>query len=278
MSYFDNMSLSHSRDQQSGSSAPSADPPPLSPENPSFTSFPEGEGATNPDIPEEPMLNKFYNKVLSLTTAAKSSVSEPLGSVDARPKSQEVSTGLGISLGSSHQSKSPSVTSFGVAEMGSVSSNPPVVDKAEGVSNRQNSNKSVEKSPAVLQPIVAPVNAVGGFTRSEDEFSNHGSDKAATEASKHTAKSRLTEPKVRETNLPGLAGFRLTREPSSDSESMSSYSVNTGRTVKSIIGRLKTGDLGREFWMKDESSKECFLCGEKFTSTLLIFVTDSSVS
>src|ERR1700721_2267400 len=30
----------------------------------SFTPFPEGEGATNPDIPSEPMLNNLYNRVL----------------------------------------------------------------------------------------------------------------------------------------------------------------------------------------------------------------------
>jgi hypothetical protein len=261
------MSLSQSRDHQGGSSAPMADPPPSSPENPSFTSFPEGEGPTNPDIPSEPMLNKFYNKVLSLTSSGKSpnpSVFQQQGWVDARPKSQDLSAGLGIVLNSSHQSKSPSVTSFGAAETSAVASNPLVVEKVDSVSSRQNTART-EKRPAALEPMVAPVHAVGGFTRSEDEFSNHGSDRAPPEPSKHSRK-----PHQRELALPGLAGFRLTREPSSDSESVSSYSVNTGRTVKSIIGRLKTGDLGREFWMKDESSHECFLCGEKFTSNALV--------
>jgi hypothetical protein len=262
------MSLSQSRDHQGGSSAPMADPPPSSPENPSFTSFPEGEGPTNPDIPSEPMLNKFYNKVLSLTSSGKSPnpsvFQQEQGWVDARPKSQDLSAGLGIVLNSSHQSKSPSVTSFGAAEMSAVASNPLVVEKVDSVSSRQNTART-EKRPAALEPMVAPVHAVGGFTRSEDEFSNHGSDRAPPEPSKHSRK-----PHQRELALPGLAGFRLTREPSSDSESVSSYSVNTGRTVKSIIGRLKTGDLGREFWMKDESSHECFLCGEKFTSNALV--------
>jgi hypothetical protein len=273
------MSLSQSPDHQGGSSAPALDPPPSSPENPSFTSFPEGEGATNPDIPQEPMLNKFYNKVLSLTSSGKSpapsNTTSEHGPLDAIPRSQEVATGLGISLNTSHQSKSPSVTSFGAAEMSSITSIPPV-ETAESVSSRQNTTRAEKASaavPAVLEPVVAQVHAIGGFTRSEEEFSNHGSDKAPTEASKHTSKSHL-----REINLPGLAGFRLTREPSSDSESVSSYSVNTGRTVKSIIGRLKTGDLGREFWMKDESSHECFRCGEKFTSKLLVSRTKSSVS
>jgi hypothetical protein len=267
------MSLSHSRDQQGGSGAPPEDPSPSylnSLEHSSFTSFPEGEGATNPDIPPEPMLNKLYNKVLSLASSGKSTTTsvivaaqqpQPPNSVDAKSKVQETATGPGISLGSSHQSKSPSVTSFGAVDTNSSNPFPPPLEKVEINSNRQSVIKTVEKSPDVLEPVVSAVNAIGGLTRSEDELSVVGSDKAPTDSTKQATKSHL-----REINLPGLAGFRLTREPSSDSESISSYSAHPGRTVKSIIGRLKTGDLGREFWMKDETSHECFLCGEKFTS------------
>jgi len=284
------MSLSHSRDQGSGSAAavddqpstvqPPAPPPPSSrpnsPEHSSFTSFPEGEGAANPDIPPEPMLNKIYNKVLSLASSGKSPIpptaplvsqQQPPISPDARPIVQEPSTGLGISLAPTHQSKNPSVTSFGAADTNSllvVNPTLPALEKVESNSNRQSMMRSVEKIPDVLEPVVSTVNAVGGLTRSEDEFSVVGSDKGGAESTKQTT----TKSHLREINLPGLAGFRLTREPSSDSESISSYSAHPGRTVKSIIGRLKTGDLGREFWMKDETSHECFLCGEKFTSIL----------
>lgn len=270
------MSLSHSRDQERGGSAALADealsPTPGhghsgSPEHSSFTSFPEGEGATNPDIPAEPMLNKIYNKVLSLTSSSKSPIpptvakQAPPETTEAKPSESEVATGLGISLGTAHQSKSPSVASFGAVETGSVTSNPaPTIEKANGSSIKPAKAKPVEKSPNVLEPVVSTINALGGLTRSEDEVSNIDLEKSAIDGSKHS-KSR-----AREINLPGLASFRLTREPSSDSESVSSYSAHPGRTVKSIIGRLKTGDLGREFWMKDETSHECFLCGEKFTS------------
>ena len=271
------MSLSQSRDQQGGPSTPAEDPPPSqpnSPDRPSFMSFPEGEGAINPDIPPEPMLNKLYNKVLSLAIPGKSPTPSVIhqqlqipSSSDAKPSLQEplTPTGLGISLGSSHRSKNPSVSSVGLVDTSSViSSNPlPSFEKGESNSNHQSTIRTVEKTPDVLEPVVSTVNAVGGLTRSEDELSVVGSDKAVPDTAKQTAKSSL-----REINLPSLAGFRLTREPSSDSESISSYSAHPGRTVKSIIGRLKTGDLGREFWMKDETSHECFLCGEKFTSSL----------
>lgn len=269
------MSLSHSRDQQGGSAVPPEDPPSShskSPEQSSFTSFPEGEGATNPDIPLEPMLNKLYNKVLSLASSGISLTSslnvaqqqsQGPHSVDAISKVPETQTELVFPLGSSHQSNSPSVT-FGVIDTNSASSNlqpPPPSEKVKSNSNRQSMIKTVDKIPDALEPVVSNVNAIGGLTRSDDEFSVLGSDKAPPDSAKQTTKSHL-----REISLPGLSGFRLTREPSSDSESIASYSAHPGRTVKSIIGRLKTGDLGREFWMKDETSHECFLCGEKFTS------------
>ena len=249
---------------------------------PSFTSFPEGEGPTNPDIPSEPMLNKLYNKVLSLTTSAKPpnpiSTSQqqpapplppppviiPTESPPAAPPPQETTTGLGISLGGTHQSRNPSVTSIGAsdANVSNPTIPPPQLEKIDVKTNRQSMIKSAEKSPDVLEPILSPVNAIGGLTRSEDGTSVVGSDKPSD-----SAKQTSTKAHLREINLPGLAGFRLTREPSSDSESIaSSFGVHPSRTVDRIIGRLKTGDLGREFWMKDESSHECFLCGEKFTS------------
>jgi hypothetical protein len=262
------MSLSHSRDQEAGSAAPAENNPPShprSPEHSSFTSFPGGEGATNPDIAPEPMLNKLYNKVLSLASTGKSPAPLPAqqeGTSDAKPSTQDSGAGLGISLGSAHQSKSPSLTSFSTGDLASNASNqPPALDRVESNPNRQGMVRPVERSPDVLDPVMSPVHAVGGLIRSDDEFSNLDSEKGPTETSKQTPK-----PRLREINLPGLAGFRLTREPSSDSESVSSYSAHPNRTVKSIIGRLKTGDLGREFWMKDETSHECFLCGEKFTS------------
>jgi hypothetical protein len=260
------MSLSHSRDQEAGSAAPAEDNPPnqpRSPEHSSFTSFPGGEGATNPDIAPEPMLNKLYNKVLSLANSGKSPApAQQQGTSDAKPINQDIGAGLGISLGTAHQSKSPSLTSFSTGDLASNTSNQPTtLDKPESSSNRQGMVRPVEKSPDVLDPVMSPVHAVGGLIRSDDEFSNLESEKAPTDTGKQTPK-----PRLREINLPGLAGFRLTREPSSDSESVSSYSAHPNRTVKSIIGRLKTGDLGREFWMKDETSHECFLCGEKFTS------------
>lgn len=271
------MSLS-SRDYESGPSAQQVDiafaHPSLSPEQPSFTSFPGGEGAAHPDIPSEPMLTSLYNKVLSLASSGKSTPSvvpqQQAPSGDAKPRVQEAPTNIGISMPSSHQGKNASVTSFTGVETESGKSQ---LEKVDTTVNRQSMIRS-EKSPDILAPVVSPVNAVGDLTRSEDEFSAAGSDKPMTEKAKQSAKAQL-----REINLPGLASFRLTREPSSDSESISSYTAHPGRTIKSIIGRLRTGDLGREFWMKDETSHECFLCGEKFTSNFLVSqLTKCSIS
>jgi hypothetical protein len=245
------------------------------PEDPSFTSFPEGEGAAYPDIPSEPMLNKLYNKVLSLTTAGKgASVStlgqqtEGKGKVDTN---EGGTTGIGITLGTTRLSSTPSITSLPSDTTSEVDNAPtqlqlqtPPGEQSEMSANRQSMIKPKDRAFDVLEPVVSPVHAVGGLTRSEDEYSNVDSERMTVESNKPKSTKNM-----KEISLPGLAGFRLTRESSSDSESVSSYSVHPGRTVKSIIGRLKSGDLGREFWMKDETSHECFLCGEKFTSTAL---------
>src|SRR5204863_7313248 len=129
--------------QQGGSSTAVADDPPHSghpnfPDHPSFTSFPEGEGATNPDILPEPMLNKLYNKVLSLASSGKPStlsgtLQQPQlqSSSDAKSPPQEALTAAGLvsSLGISHRRKNPSVSSVGqISETSSVisSSRPPL--------------------------------------------------------------------------------------------------------------------------------------------------------
>jgi len=253
------------------------------PEQPSFISFPEGEGGMNPDIPAEPMLNKLYNKVRSLANSGKSpaplSSSGPPSSAPSEiqspvttefnTKSPETTTttttGLGISLGpTALQSRKP-----GPVEASALLLSPNPTSTTEMTnSNRQSSIRSVEKNTDILQPVVSAVHAVGGLTRSEDGFSvDGGSEKGGGVATAESSKSVPLRTHLRDITLPSLAGFRLSREPSSDSESVSSYSTHPARTaVNTIIGRLKNGDLGREFWMKDESSHECFSCGEKFTS------------
>jgi len=239
----------------------------------------------NPDIPAEPMLNKLYNKVLSLANSGKlpaplsssgppssapSEIQSPV-TTEFKTKLPETTTtattGLGIPPGpTTVQSKKTGPVEASALLL---ASNPTSTTEMTN-SNRQSSIRSVEKNTDVLQPVVSTVHAVGGLTRSEDGFSGDG---GSEKGSSGVGAAESTKPvslrtHLRDITLPTLAGFRLTREPSSDSESVSSYSTHPARTaVKTIIGRLKNGDLGREFWMKDESSHECFSCGEKFTST-----------
>ncbi|KAH0563270.1 hypothetical protein GP486_002166 [Trichoglossum hirsutum] len=37
-------------------------------------------------------------------------------------------------------------------------------------------------------------------------------------------------------------------------------------TVNTVLKQLRSGVLSREFWMKDENCKECFLCGDSFST------------
>ena len=95
-----------------------------------------------------------------------------------------------------------------------------------------------------------------------------------------------------------LPGFKITREPSSDTESSHAATSNDGNhkqsgdssvyrqgfddaginsdtsvtgagnseAVSQALRQLRMGNLTRDFWMKDEVCKECFLCGNTFSA------------
>lgn len=95
-----------------------------------------------------------------------------------------------------------------------------------------------------------------------------------------------------------LPGFSITRDPSSDTESSRAATSNDGNhkesgdsavyrqafedartnsttsitgpgnseAVNQALRQLRMGNLTRDFWMKDEVCKECFLCGNTFSA------------
>ncbi|KAG5518965.1 hypothetical protein PMAC_002496 [Pneumocystis sp. 'macacae'] len=66
-----------------------------------------------------------------------------------------------------------------------------------------------------------------------------------------------------------LPGYTLQHEISSDSEMVQTQSGEPGtreRSISVILERLRTGRLGKDFWMKDENCLACFLCDMVFTS------------
>lgn len=69
-----------------------------------------------------------------------------------------------------------------------------------------------------------------------------------------------------------VPGFALQREISSDSEPPTSP-VQTRRpsytredSISTVLSRLKSGTLSKEFWMKDQNAHACFRCEAPFNS------------
>jgi 1-phosphatidylinositol-3-phosphate 5-kinase len=105
-------------------------------------------------------------------------------------------------------------------------------------------------------------------------------------------------PRISTNQNQFLPGFSIAREPSSDTESSRAATSNDGNhkqsgdssvyrqgfddsgvnSANSILGagnseavnqalrQLRMGNLTRDFWMKDEVCKDCFLCGSTFSA------------
>lgn len=69
-----------------------------------------------------------------------------------------------------------------------------------------------------------------------------------------------------------VPGFALERELSSESEPPSSPaqdrrpSISREDSISTVLTRLKTGALSKEFWMKDQNAHACFRCEATFNS------------
>lgn len=79
---------------------------------------------------------------------------------------------------------------------------------------------------------------------------------------------------IRDLDLPSnsIPGFALEREISSESETPPSPvryrrpSLSREDSISTVLTRLKSGTLSKEFWMKDQNAHACFRCEANFTS------------
>ncbi|KAL8278325.1 hypothetical protein RQP46_009217 [Phenoliferia psychrophenolica] len=69
-------------------------------------------------------------------------------------------------------------------------------------------------------------------------------------------------------NLSSIPGFPLAKDMADDSKSIRSVSTvaRPSASVAHIFRRLRGEGLSKEYWIRDESSKECFDCQTVFTS------------
>lgn len=133
---------------------------------------------------------------------------------------------------------------------------------------RHHSRQTTSEGKVLLQsalPFQAPLKAAPSV-QSEALTVLGDTDYADSNAS--PAKSQITEPEI----VNVVPGFALQREVSSDSEPPESPkhkrrpSLLREESISTVLSRLKSGRLSKEFWMQDKNAHACFRCEATFNS------------
>lgn len=235
----------------------------------SFTSF-SFDQRPEDEIQDISALGGFYNKVRSVTSAAASGLMDsvqpktsrgrataPLGTVDqtleSLPWTSDVSN-----ASSKQQGERPSV------------------NRVEAGGHKKQAASIASITPSLLSvrataPSLAPVTIFRNQDSRSPVLSSNSSfvEQDYLFSSKKIGhghqKSLSTSTVTHEAEHNHLPGFKISREPSSDSASFqSSDTVNDKRTFSNNLRRLQPGGLSKDFWMKDENCTQCFSCNATF--------------
>ncbi|KAI9768688.1 MAG: 1-phosphatidylinositol-3-phosphate 5-kinase [Geoglossum simile] len=152
-------------------------------------------------------------------------------------------------------------------------------------------------------PTIKPKDASSDKTSSKAATgpSQKGRQQAADDALTTVTSASKRQPAISRISESHLPGFKLTRSLSNDTTESSSPDAVAGTSaheetlnqadnaiahaeqgvrrqqavsrseghaeaVNTVLKQLRSGVLSKEFWMKDENCKECFLCGDSFST------------
>jgi 1-phosphatidylinositol-3-phosphate 5-kinase len=160
-------------------------------------------------------------------------------------------------------------------------------------------NPTTTTKPTVAKPKDA--NSDKTSLKAASGPSQKGKQQTAEAALTTVASASKRQPEISRISESHLPGFKLTRSLSNDTTESSSPDT-TARTdphqetlnqadgdithgeqgirrqqivvrseghaeaVNTVLKQLRSGVLSKEFWMKDENCKECFLCGDTFST------------
>ncbi|OLL23388.1 1-phosphatidylinositol 3-phosphate 5-kinase fab1 [Neolecta irregularis DAH-3] len=224
----------------------------------SLTSFPDTYSApthrkiTIVDLHDSSLIDRLYSKVKTGLQRSLSSPTSPAPSV--LPPPSPVSIGLPglpqIHSPSPFHTPKKSVPAHASTPAGSIQSSRSSLDEP------RKEKINVNRARNHLEPVLAPVTV----------SSKNPAETLNLNRPTFTGPPPPSQPIFTKV-MQHLPGFALEREPSSESESQSINFVLTPQTtVLHVLDRLKTGHLGREYWMKNENCHACFLCDSSFTA------------
>lgn len=262
----------------------------------SFTSFPEGGkfGESNDDSKK---LTSFYNKFRNITSAASNAVNsvwklESNGEEDGTDRAYDDSTysynnpdisgqspftgARAAAAAAEVENKHTNNISHGspIGRSGNNNNNPLSTSPLRYI-NDPNNNLMYPRHQLASQSVAG----VTSWDEDERKFTVAESSSSGTNGSSGQGLPKLSRTVSGNTSYSynfgeHLPGYSVDREPSSDSESISSasgYMLSKLDTPSKVPAPIRTAGLGKEFWMKDENATECFKCGKQFSGKLASF-------
>ncbi|KAJ9602394.1 Mitochondrial distribution and morphology protein 12 [Cladophialophora chaetospira] len=207
------------------------------------------------------------SKETSFSDRASSHITSPVLNPRGTPSSHE--RGLSISSAQSHPHGTDSLVS------------PPILASPQGerpttrvsVTRQESAQNQRQSNPLDLLAENTPSSKSTNSSQARpSEISGLKSPGLTTLPPRPTDK---LAPKISQSRLPGFHASRTTSSDSSvatgilrgnldqlDDEEPSLNRVHQARPVNKLRSKL----LSKEFWMRDENAKDCFHCGEQFTT------------
>lgn len=242
-----------------------------------FTSFPEDR--FNEPGGDPKTMTSFYNKFRSITSAASNAMQSVLKADTMADDEAHAEDATGQSPFSGARAaavagspSSPVNTHHQLPDADSLSTSP--LRYIHGPNNILSPHQ--HKASPTVAGITSWDEDERRFTMQPAESSSSGKSYTGLERQpprlSRTESANTTYSYNPRDHLPG---YTMERDPSSDSESITSGSgardlIMTKIDPAKIPGPLRAGGLGKEFWMKDENATECFKCGRQFTGKRLV--------
>lgn len=227
-----------------------------------YFSFPQRP----PDDPV-PTISKIYNTVhkrlASIVSQGTNSGTSNIVSESVVPESSAVTTSDRVNV--------PAAPKLAEADATATHQLMPLPPTTEGSDQVSYASRTIQKTSALSNTVPFQAAPKAEASVHSEPLTVLGDTDYIDIPVASPTKSRDDKDKTFDTN--NIPGFALQREISSESETQESP-THTRRpsliredSISTVLTRLKSGRLSKEFWMKDQNAHACFRCEATFNST-----------
>lgn len=246
--------------------------------NEQYVSFPQ-----RPADDSTPAISKLYNSVhrriqsiVSINQPSTTSTKES-SAIDSVPDDKTSPTLASYLSNNSRDSKSSQDRNDNEATIGRLNAiqisennrnrkHSPIVGEAHKKTSETNESRGTQPTALLgtAQKAAASIQTENLTVLGDVEYLD-------SPASTYSGNTTLPEEGI---NTNAVPGFALEREISSESETPSSPlhkrrpSFSREDSISTVLTRLKSGKMSKEFWMKDQNATSCFRCEAAFSGKL----------